>query len=117
MKKFFKQFRELFNSLSLNLQIVALTIVMGIAGGSYGGYLLYTTMKAGWITKVFRPNYLEGQEFKAWFIIGLSVISLAVATYFYLQEEKMYKRIFKKIKDAQNQINKEDAVDVDAIPV
>lgn len=117
MKNIFKQIGELFNSLSLNLQIVALTTVMGIFGGSYGGYLLYTTMKAGWIMKVFRPSYLDGQEFKAWFIIGLSVISLAVAVYFYLQEEKMYKRIFKKIKEAQNRINKENAVDVDAIPV
>lgn len=74
-------------------------------------------MKAGWIMKVFCPSYLDGQEFKAWFIIGLSVISLAVAIYFYLQEEKTYKRIFKKIKEAQDHINKEDAVDVDAIPV
>lgn len=117
MKKIFKQIEELFNSLSLNLQLVVLTTVMGIIGGSYGGYLLYTTMKAGWIMKVFRPSYLDGQEFKAWFIIGLSVISLAVAAYFYLQEEKMYKRIYKKIKETQNRINKEDAVDVDAIPV
>ena len=117
MKKFFRQFRELFNSLSLNLQLVVLTTVMGIAGGSYGGYLLYTTMKAGWIMKVFRPSYLDGQEFKAWFIIGLSVISLAVATYFYLQEERMYRKVLNKIKEAQDKINKENAVDVDAIPV
>ena len=117
MKKIFKQIGELFNSLSLNLQLVALTTVMSIFGGSYGGYLLYTTMKAGWIMKVFRPDYLESQEFKAWFIIGLSVISLAIAVYFYLQEEKKYKRIIKKIKEVQNQINKEDAVDVNAIPI
>lgn len=32
MKNIFKQIGELFNSLSLNLQIVALTTVMGIFG-------------------------------------------------------------------------------------
>ena len=117
IKNFFENWKNQFNSLSANYKLVVINVTAGLAGILRGVQLLIAANSAGWWKNLIHQDSIQAQITKGWILISLGVIAAGLATFFYLKEEKKYKKIQNTIQEAINNINKKNAVDTEAIPV
>ena len=114
-KNFFETLKNQFNSLSANYKLVVVNAVVALFGTMRGIQLLIAGYSVGWWESLF--NSPQDMIIKGWSIIGLSLVAGGIATVFYVAEERKYKKVQNKIQEAINNINREEAVDAEAIPV
>ena len=115
IKNYFETIKNQFNSLSANYKLVVVNAVVALFGTMRGIQLLIAGYSVGWWESLF--NSPQDMIIKGWSILSLSLIAGGIATVFYVAEERKYKKVQDKIKEAINNINKENAVDTEAIPV
>lgn len=114
-KNFFETLKNQFNSLSANYKLVVVNAVVALFGTMRGIQLLIAGYSVGWWESLFTSP--QDMIIKGWSIIGLSLVAGGIATVFYVAEERKYKKLKNKIQEAINNVNREEAVDAEAIPV